>query len=106
MGQNLIRGGIEGLLFWFAFRYEIFHPFHLIISDGKLKATEHRVVKNSNLAWTIAAFALDPFNETLIEPAKALVDTNNPALYKSLSYKDFLIKYRAAASYSTTFESF
>ncbi|XP_030936526.1 flavanone 3-dioxygenase 2-like [Quercus lobata] len=77
-----------------------------IISDGKLKATEHRVVKNSNLAWTIAAFALDPFNETLIEPAKALVDTNNPALYKSLSYKDFLIKYRAAASYSTTFESF
>ena len=60
------------------------------------------MVTNSNLARTTAAFALDPFNETLIEPAKALVDANNPALFKSLSYKDFLIKYRADASYGTT----
>ena len=71
-----------------------------------MKGAEHRVVTNSNLVRTTASFALNPFNETLIEPAKALVDASNPALYKSFSYKDFIIKYRAAASYGTAFGEF
>ncbi|KAF3965374.1 hypothetical protein ACB098_12G139600 [Castanea mollissima] len=75
-----------------------------IISNGKLKGAEHRVVTNSNLARTTASFALHPLYETLIEPAKALVDASNPALCKSFSFKDFMIKYRAAASYGTAFE--
>ncbi|XP_030933813.1 hyoscyamine 6-dioxygenase-like [Quercus lobata] len=77
-----------------------------IISNGKLKAAEHRVVTNLDLARTTASFALNPFYDTLIEPAKALVDASNPALYKSFSYNDFISKYRAAASYSTAFEQF
>ena len=64
------------------------------------------MVTNSNLARTTASCALNPFYEAVIEPAKALIDASNPALYKSFSYKDFLIKYRAAASYSTAFEEF
>ena len=64
------------------------------------------MVTNSNLARTTATFGLHPLYETLIEPAEALVDASNPALYKSFSYKDFMIKYRAAASYGTALEEF
>ena len=71
-----------------------------------MKGAEHRVVTNSNLARTTASFFINPLDETIIEPAKALVDASNPALYKSFSYKDFIIKYRAAASYGTAFEEF
>ncbi|XP_030935951.1 hyoscyamine 6-dioxygenase-like [Quercus lobata] len=77
-----------------------------IISNGKLKGAVHRVVTNSNLARTTATFGLHPLYETLIEPAEALVDASNPALCKSFSYKDFMIKYRAAASYGTALEEF
>jgi len=75
-----------------------------IISNGKLKGAEHRVVTNSNVARTTASYFLSPSNETLIEPAKSLVDASHPALYKSLPYKDFLIKYVAASTDSKALE--
>ncbi|KAK9993376.1 hypothetical protein SO802_023079 [Lithocarpus litseifolius] len=75
-----------------------------IISNGKLKGAEHRVVTNSNVARTSASYFLSPSNETLIEPAKSLVDASHPALYKSLPYKDFLIKYIAAFTDSKALE--
>ncbi|XP_050254005.1 hyoscyamine 6-dioxygenase-like [Quercus robur] len=64
-----------------------------IISNGKLKGAEHRVVTNSNSARTTASFFVSPSDETLIEPAKVLVNTSSPALYRSLPYKDFHSKF-------------
>ncbi|KAM3683337.1 hypothetical protein ACB098_12G139400, partial [Castanea mollissima] len=75
-----------------------------IISNGKLKGAEHRVVTNSNVARTTASLFINPSSETLVEPAKALIDASNPAFYKSLTYKDFLSKYIAASSDSKALE--
>ena len=62
------------------------------------------MVTNSNVARTTASYFINPSNETLIEPAKSLVDASHPALYKSLPYKDFLIKYIAASTDSKALE--
>ncbi|KAK4573170.1 hypothetical protein RGQ29_031223 [Quercus rubra] len=86
-----------------AFVVNIGYPLQ-IISNGKLKGAEHRVVTNSNVARTTASYFLSPSNETLIEPVKSLVDASHPALYKSLPYKDFLIKYVAASTDSKALE--
>ena len=83
---------------------ELCHIELEIISNGKLKGAEHRVVTNSNVARTTASLFFNPSSETLVEPAKALIDASNPALYKSLTYKDFLSKYIAASSDSKALE--
>ncbi|KAF3965373.1 hypothetical protein ACB098_12G139700 [Castanea mollissima] len=87
----------------YAFVVNIGYPLQ-IICNGKLKGAEHRVVTNSNLARTTASFFINPLDEIIIEPAKTLVDASNPALYRSLLYKDFLIKYVAASGNTRALE--
>nr|XP_023895466.1 hyoscyamine 6-dioxygenase-like [Quercus suber] len=87
----------------YAFVVNIGYPLQ-IISNGKLKGAEHRVVTNSNFARTTASFFINPLDETIIEPAKTLVDARNPALYRSLLYKNFLIKYVAASGNTQALE--
>ncbi|KAL4361399.1 hypothetical protein GQ457_04G027250 [Hibiscus cannabinus] len=62
-----------------------------IISNGKLKGAEHRVVTNSRDARTTVSFFVYPSDECLIGPAKALVNASNPAIYKPFKYADFVI---------------
>ncbi|OMP09751.1 Oxoglutarate/iron-dependent dioxygenase [Corchorus olitorius] len=61
-----------------------------IISNGKLKGAEHRVVTNSRNARTTVSYFVYPSDECIIEPAKALVNSCNPAIYKAFKYIDFL----------------
>ncbi|CAL1357016.1 unnamed protein product [Linum trigynum] len=66
-----------------------------IISNGKLKSAEHRAVTNSIKARTSGAFFLHPDVDTIIEPAKALINAANPALYRSFPSYEFVKRYSA-----------
>ncbi|OMP09753.1 Oxoglutarate/iron-dependent dioxygenase [Corchorus olitorius] len=61
-----------------------------IISNNKLKSAEHRVVTNSKVSRTTAAFFISPSDDTIIEPAKPLTDACNSPLYRPFEYKEFL----------------
>ncbi|KAK2401550.1 protein DOWNY MILDEW RESISTANCE [Trifolium repens] len=64
-----------------------------IISNGKLKSVEHRVVTNSSQGRTTAAFCLAPSDDCTVEPAEAITDEHNPPIFKSFKYKDFISHY-------------
>ncbi|KAK0580988.1 hypothetical protein LWI29_008488 [Acer saccharum] len=64
-----------------------------IISNDKLKSVKHRAVTNSKKARTSAAIFITPTSDSILEPAKALIDASNPQIYKAFEYKDFLNNY-------------
>jgi len=47
-------------------------------------------VTNSEKARTSVAMFFIPNGDSIVEPAKALVDPRNPAIYKSFQYKEFM----------------
>ncbi|XP_059664398.1 hyoscyamine 6-dioxygenase-like [Cornus florida] len=61
-----------------------------IISNGKLKSAEHRVVTNSSEARTSIATFINPTSNCIVEPAKSLVNAMNPPLYEAFMYKKFV----------------
>ncbi|KAK3014702.1 hypothetical protein RJ639_009632 [Escallonia herrerae] len=61
-----------------------------IISNGKLKSAEHRVVTNSKEARTTIATLINPPPDCIVEPAAALVNSHNPPRYKPCLFKDFV----------------
>ncbi|KAI9119372.1 hypothetical protein K1719_010047 [Acacia pycnantha] len=63
-----------------------------VICNEKLKSAEHRAVTNSRQARISAAFFIAALGESIIEPAKALVDELSPPIYKSFKSKEFLPK--------------
>ncbi|KAK8717967.1 hypothetical protein V6N13_045217 [Hibiscus sabdariffa] len=63
----------------------------LIVSNDKLKSAEHRVVTNSRVSRTTAAFFISPSDDCIIEPAKSLV--GNASLYRAFEFKEFLLHY-------------
>ncbi|GFZ13541.1 hypothetical protein Acr_23g0019260 [Actinidia rufa] len=65
-----------------------------IISNGKLKSADHRVVPSSDVARTTVVTFISPSKDSLIEPAKSLlVNKSSPPLYKSFRFIDFLHAY-------------
>ncbi|XP_073012104.1 2'-deoxymugineic-acid 2'-dioxygenase-like [Typha latifolia] len=64
-----------------------------IITNGVLKSVEHRAVTNSSVSRTSIATFIMPAMDSLIAPAQPLIDENNPPLYKSFLFKDFLSVY-------------
>ncbi|XP_062080503.1 hyoscyamine 6-dioxygenase-like [Humulus lupulus] len=60
-----------------------------VISNGKLKGAEHRVVTNSRVDRTTASLFIYPSNDSIIEPETTLVDDSYPPLYRPFQYKDF-----------------
>ncbi|KAB5556132.1 hypothetical protein DKX38_007041 [Salix brachista] len=61
-----------------------------IISNNKLRSVEHRAVTNSEKARTSVAMFFIPNGDSIVEPAKALADSRNPAIFKSFQYKEFI----------------
>ncbi|KAJ4807875.1 2-oxoglutarate (2OG) and Fe(II)-dependent oxygenase superfamily protein [Rhynchospora pubera] len=61
-----------------------------IITNGILKSVEHRAVTNSGAARMSMAVFIMPTMESFISPAKELTNEENPPLYKSFLFKDFL----------------
>ncbi|KAI3449760.1 hypothetical protein Pfo_006425 [Paulownia fortunei] len=61
-----------------------------IISNGKVRSAEHRVVTNKEEARTTIATFINPCPDCIIEPAKVFVNEVNPPLYPPQSFKDFV----------------
>lgn len=61
-----------------------------IISNGKLKSSEHRAVANSTVTRTTISTFINPPVDCVVEPAKALVNGLNAPQYSAFLYKDFL----------------
>ncbi|PIN04040.1 Iron/ascorbate family oxidoreductase [Handroanthus impetiginosus] len=61
-----------------------------IISNGKLRGAEHRVVTNQEVARTTIATFINPVPDCIIQPAEVLLTNSNPALYPPLSFREFV----------------
>ncbi|CAI9781259.1 unnamed protein product [Fraxinus pennsylvanica] len=71
-----------------------------IMSNGKLRSAEHRVMTNSEEdRLTIATF-INPSPNCTVEPAKALINESNPPLYDSFMFKDFVVSSNAFGPYT------
>ncbi|KAM7523099.1 hypothetical protein LguiA_013001 [Lonicera macranthoides] len=66
-----------------------------VISNGKLRSAEHRGVTNLDSDRISIVNFFGPSKKCLIEPAKALVSTNNPSRFRSFKYIEFLEHYMA-----------
>ncbi|KAI7980160.1 Hyoscyamine 6-dioxygenase [Camellia lanceoleosa] len=73
-----------------------------IISNGKLKNAKHRAVTNSNNARTTIVTFFNPCHDSIVEPAKALINGGSPLLYRAFQYKDFLANYTAKTGDTNT----
>ncbi|GKC69358.1 hyoscyamine 6-dioxygenase-like protein [Tanacetum coccineum] len=68
-----------------------------IISNGTLKSPEHRGVLNSTASRTsiVTFFAPSQSIPLVVEPAKELVTSTTPQVFKSYIYNEFLAEYLA-----------
>ncbi|KAM6565181.1 hypothetical protein CsatB_025179 [Cannabis sativa] len=67
-----------------------------IVSNGKLKCGEHRVVTNQNVGRTTVGSFIYPSFDCRVEPAKVLINNNNSGsepLYRDFIFKDFLASF-------------
>ncbi|KAF8038395.1 hypothetical protein BT93_B1051 [Corymbia citriodora subsp. variegata] len=90
----LLQGPVHGLQVlkdgqWLALRplpdafvVNIGHALQ-IISNGKLRSTEHQVTTNRTLARTTVVSFISPSKESMVEPAKEIIKNHNPPLYRS-----------------------
>ncbi|XP_054801555.1 protein DOWNY MILDEW RESISTANCE 6-like [Prosopis cineraria] len=60
-----------------------------IISNGRLIGVEHRVVTNSSSSRTSVSYFIYPSNESIIEPAKALINGSTTTIYRSMTCAEF-----------------
>lgn len=64
-----------------------------VISNGKLRSVKHRVVTNESRFRSSAAFFVTASEESVIEPAKGVIDDLHPAVYKPFTPKEFYMKF-------------
>lgn len=64
-----------------------------VISNDKLKSVKHRVVTNASKFRASAGFFVTALDDSIIEPAEAVIDELNPAIYKPFIAKDFITRY-------------
>ncbi|XP_076930952.1 protein DOWNY MILDEW RESISTANCE 6-like [Bidens hawaiensis] len=74
-----------------AFVVNIGHQLQ-IISNGKLRSAEHRVVTNSREARTTIVSFISPCMDTVVAPAKSMIGIDVP-LFRRFKFKDFLKLY-------------
>ncbi|KAJ7557151.1 hypothetical protein O6H91_05G113800 [Diphasiastrum complanatum] len=61
-----------------------------VITNGKYKSVEHRVVVNASKPRLSVATFYNPSPETTIRPAELFVNREHPAAYRSYSFGDYL----------------
>ncbi|KAH7283506.1 hypothetical protein KP509_34G010300 [Ceratopteris richardii] len=64
-----------------------------ILSNGRYKSVEHRVVVNKHAPRITIAIFCNPADDNIISPAPEFIDKNNPPLYKSMTYGGFLLSF-------------
>ncbi|KAL4571983.1 hypothetical protein LXL04_018751 [Taraxacum kok-saghyz] len=70
-----------------------------VISNGKLTSPEHRAITNSTYHRTSIVYSINPKPDTLIEPAKVLINDSNPPLYRAYQFKEFFKSYEEKKDY-------
>ncbi|KAI7730134.1 hypothetical protein M8C21_001422 [Ambrosia artemisiifolia] len=71
-----------------------------VISNGKLISPEHRAITNSTNHRTSIVYSINPKPESIIEPAKVLINESNHALYRAFQFKEFLKSYEVKKDYN------
>ncbi|XP_022143610.1 hyoscyamine 6-dioxygenase-like [Momordica charantia] len=69
-----------------------------VVSNGKLKAGEHRAVINAKMSRQSITYLVYPKDDATMEPAKCMINEANPSLYHSLQFKDFQRNYLPMAA--------
>lgn len=65
-----------------------------VLSNAIYKSVEHRVIVNSVKDRVSLAMFYNPKSDLLIEPAKALVTKDRPALYPAMTFDEYRIYIR------------
>ncbi|KAI3788689.1 hypothetical protein L2E82_01462 [Cichorium intybus] len=60
-----------------------------VLSNGKYKSVEHRVIVNSSKERGSLAFFYVPRGDIVIEPIKQLITEDKPAQYQPMTYKEY-----------------
>ncbi|WOH10958.1 hypothetical protein DCAR_0830435 [Daucus carota subsp. sativus] len=60
-----------------------------VISNGKYKSIEHRVIVNSTTERVSLAFFYNPKEDMTIAPAQKLISNSSPALYPPMSFREY-----------------
>ncbi|KAJ9547993.1 hypothetical protein OSB04_020536 [Centaurea solstitialis] len=76
-----------------------------IISNGKLKSVEHRVVTNMHEARRTLVTHVNPSPDSIIEPASVLVSESEPPRFKAFRYRDFVERNRAFGDYTNVLQN-
>ncbi|KAJ9547994.1 hypothetical protein OSB04_020537 [Centaurea solstitialis] len=76
-----------------------------IISNGKLKSVEHRVVTNMHEARRTLVTHVNPSPDSIIEPASVLVSESEPPRFKAFRYRDFVASNRAFGDYTNVLQN-
>ncbi|KAI3773010.1 hypothetical protein L6452_04207 [Arctium lappa] len=71
-----------------------------VISNGKLTSPEHRAITNSTDNRTSIVYSINPMPDSLIEPAKVLINDSNPPVYRAFQFKEFLKAYEVKKDYN------
>ncbi|PWA44820.1 flavanone 3-hydroxylase [Artemisia annua] len=71
-----------------------------IVSNGKLRSIDHRVVTSKDKTRISIATFVNPSYDCIIEPAKALVNKNEPSRYKASRYKEYVDRNKAFGDYT------
>ncbi|KAL8267808.1 hypothetical protein R6Q59_001606 [Mikania micrantha] len=74
-----------------------------VISNGRLKSVEHRGILNSTTSRTsiVTFFGPNPELPIIVEPAKELVTSSNPQMFKAYRYNEFIANYLASWPWPT-----
>ncbi|ESW13221.1 hypothetical protein PHAVU_008G178000 [Phaseolus vulgaris] len=62
-----------------------------ILTNGKYKSVVHRAVVNTKGTRISVGTAHGPNLDTIVDPAPELVGDDNPALYRSITYRDYIL---------------
>ncbi|KAH7444033.1 hypothetical protein KP509_02G061400 [Ceratopteris richardii] len=60
-----------------------------ILTNGKYRSIEHRVLTNGEKARMSIACFFGPLEETVVAPLPVLIDGNNPPKYRATLFKDY-----------------
>ena len=64
-----------------------------MISNDRYKSVLHRAVVNNRMERLSVPTFYCPSPDAIVEPAKELIDEQNPTLYKSFTYADYYHKF-------------
>ncbi|KAJ9554644.1 hypothetical protein OSB04_018689 [Centaurea solstitialis] len=76
-----------------------------IISNGKFRSMDHRVVTSPHETRISIATFVNPSLDCIVEPAKVLVNESEPSRYQARRYKDYVHRNKAFGDHTVTIQN-